>query len=196
MSIPADFILASASPRRAELLQQIGARFRVAAASVDEAVFLEEPPEKYVCRMAELKARTGWEASDKNLPVMGADTAVVCGDTIFGKPVDKEDALAMLASLSAKTHRVISAVSLCADERIETRLCETLVTFRNLTIDELENYWQTGEPVDKARAYGIQGFAAVFVVRIEGSYSSVVGLPLAETCELLKSFKIAWWQTE
>ena len=194
MSLTADFILASASPRRAELLQQIGARFRVSPAAVDESVMPTETPRDYVARMAVEKASAGWCSSDQKIPAMGADTAVVLGEQIFGKPTDKQHALAMLSALSGTTHSVLSAVAICDGDKTESRISETKVTFRHLKTYEMENYWRTGEPQDKAGAYGIQGLAAVFVERIEGSYSGVVGLPLAETCQLMEQFNLPWWQ--
>ena len=189
-----DFILASASPRRRELLEQIGARFVLAPTDIDESVLPGESPRAYVARMAEEKAKAGWSAAGGVLPVMGADTSVVQGDKIFGKPADKRDALAMLAALSGVNHQVISAVCITNTERSATNVSETQVTFRDLSIEECERYWMTGEPADKAGAYGIQGAGAVFVSRIEGSYSGVVGLPIAETTALMQQFDLPWWQ--
>lgn len=195
MQLQADFVLASASPRRAELLRQIGCRFLVAPVDVDEAVIPAEPAVDYVRRIALQKARAGWLASPlPGVPVLAADTAVVVGRDIFGKPAGREQALAMLGRLSGTTHRVLSAVAMVADDRELLRCSETQVTFRPLSAEECERYWQTGEPADKAGAYAIQGLGGVFVTAIQGSYSSVVGLPLAETCQLLQAFDIAWWR--
>ncbi|WP_438952171.1 Maf family protein [Porticoccus sp.] len=195
MQLQADFVLASASPRRADLLRQIGCRFLVAPVDVDESVLPGEPAMTYVQRIALEKARRGWLVSPlSGVPVLGADTAVVAGSDIFGKPADREQALSMLHRLSGKTHQVLSAVAMVAGERQLLRCSETQVTFRPLSAEECERYWQTGEPVDKAGAYAIQGLGGVFVTAIQGSYSSVVGLPLAETCQLLRAFDVAWWR--
>ena len=195
MQLQADFVLASASPRRADLLRQIGCRFLVAPVGVDESVLPGEPAVDYVQRVALQKARAGWLASPlSGLPVLGADTAVVAGSDIYGKPADRQQALSMLRRLSGSTHRVLSAVAMVAEERQLLRCTETEVTFRALSPEECERYWQTGEPADKAGAYAIQGLGGVFVTAIKGSYSSVVGLPLAETCQLLQAFDIAWWR--
>lgn len=197
------FILASASPRRCELLQQIGCRFEVLPAAIDETVLVDESPADYVERMALQKAQVIWEANqDRGLPVLGADTAVIAdGDehseaassVIFGKPLDQAHAISMLMRLSGTTHRVLSAVAMVkgCDQRM--LLSETFVTFRCLTEQECRRYWSTGEPFDKAGAYAIQGLGAVFVERLNGSYSGVVGLPLIETCALLDDFGISWW---
>lgn len=194
MSSPEQFVLASASPRRRELLEQIGCCFRVAPVDVDETPLAGEMPVSYVVRLAEEKATAGWQAyGQQGLPVLGADTTVVVGEQIFGKPADRDEALAMLQQLSGKTHRVLSAVALRDGPRCEHRLSETLVTFRPLEVDECLRYWDSGEPVDKAGAYAIQGYGAVFISSIQGSYSGVVGLPLVETCELLKAFGLSWW---
>ena len=148
-----DFILASASPRRRELLQQIGCQFQVSPADIDEVVFAEEAPGDYVERMALQKAKSGWKAN-KNLPVLGADTAVVLGERegksaaqIFGKPADESDAISMLMQLSGTTHRVLSAVAMVQGDNQYVLLSETLVTFRPLNKSECHRYWLTGEPV-------------------------------------------------
>lgn len=194
MHLDPAFILASASPRRRELLQQIGCYFLVSPAEIDEEVLVGESPEDYVNRMALQKALAGWNANQhKQLPVLGADTTVVLGNDIFGKPSDQEDAISMLSQLSGKTHRVLSSVAMVQGDKQQVVLSETLVTFKLLDSDECHRYWQTGEPSDKAGAYAIQGLGAVFVTAINGSYSGVVGLPLAETCTLLEVFDISWW---
>ncbi|MDX2349612.1 MAG: Maf family protein [Porticoccus sp.] len=197
MHLDPAFILASASPRRRELLQQIGCHFLVSPAEIDETVLVGESPEDYVNRMALQKALAGWHANQhKQLPVLGADTTVVLGNDIFGKPSDQADAISMLSQLSGKTHRVLSSVAMIQGDKQQVVLSETRVTFRLLGSDEYLRYWQTGEPSDKAGAYAIQGLGAVFVTAINGSYSGVVGLPLAETCMLLEAFNISWWMQE
>jgi septum formation protein len=198
-----DFILASASPRRCELLQQIGCRFQVSPVDIDETVLVDESPAGYVERMSLQKAQAGWDAHQiKGLPVLGADTAVVLDSKgsggkgvseIFGKPLDQAHAISMLMRLSGATHRVLSGVAIVKGHEQQTILSESLVTFRNLTEEECARYWLTGEPNDKAGAYAIQGLGAVFVEYLSGSYSGVVGLPIIETCKLLGDFDISWW---
>lgn len=186
MNHPSRIFLASNSPRRAELLHQIGVDFRVIVAAIDEAAAAQETPEAHVTRLALEKARAGHailQDEDCRL-VLGADTMVVAGDVAMGKPRDREEAIHMLQSLSGKTHRVLSAVALVGE--VEAfRLNISQVTFRSLTRAECEAYWGTGEPGDKAGGYAIQGMAAMFISRLEGSYSGVMGLPLYETAELL-----------
>ena len=185
--------LASQSPRRAQLLQQIGVEFQVLSVAVDETPLVvdgvTEPARDYVQRLACAKARAGWQLRQERdlpvLPVLGADTSVVLGQQILGKPRDRAHGLAMLESLSGRSHQVMSAVCLCYESRQLLALNVTEVTFRSISEQERLDYWQCGEPLDKAGAYAIQGRAAVFVERINGSYSSVVGLPLLETSALL-----------
>ncbi len=187
MSQRADLYLASASPRRRELLAQIGLRFEVLPVEVDEAPRSGELPEALVRRLALEKARAGrtrLEAGDP-LPVLGADTEVVLGGEVLGKPRDEEDAAAMLARLSGRSHQVLSAVAVAAAGVEALRLSASTVWFREISPAERLAYCATGEPLDKAGAYGIQGLAAVFVARLEGSYSGVMGLPLYETAEAL-----------
>ena len=194
MHLEPAFILASASPRRRELLQQIGCHFSVAPADIDESVLEAESAGDYVTRMAMQKALAGWHANEsRQLPVLGADTAVVLNEEIFGKPSGQDDAVSMLSRLSGKTHRVLSAVAMVLGDKQQLVLSETRVTFRPLSREECIDYWQTGEPSDKAGGYAIQGLGAIFVSSINGSYSGVVGLPLAETCQLLKAFDLSWW---
>jgi septum formation protein len=186
MKHPPHLYLASNSPRRAELLRQIGVNFRVIAAAIDESAVAEETPEVHVTRLALEKARAGYATlqGEHRRPVLGADTMVVAGDVAMGKPRDREEAIHMLQSLSGRTHRVLSAVAIvCATEAC--RLSISHVTFRTLTRAECAAYWGTGEPEDKAGSYAIQGLAAMFISRLEGSYSGVMGLPLYETAELL-----------
>jgi septum formation protein len=188
--------LASHSPRRRELLDQIGVVYQPVAVSVDETLLPGETPTAYVTRLALAKARAGWRAvnlagSGTQLqPVLGADTAVVVGGTLLGKPRDRTEGLAMLAALSGREHQVLSAVALVAGEREAVKVQESWVRFRILSAVECETYWDTGEPVDKAGAYGIQGRAAAFIAELRGSYSGVMGLPLFETAELLQAFGI------
>ena len=190
-----DLYLASSSPRRCELLRQIGVDFATVTAAVDETPLDGEAPCNYVERLALAKARAGWSYSSTaaRRPVLGADTTVVCDGINMGKPSDMADAVAMLMRLSGRTHPVISAVAVVQGERSATRVVITEVRFRELSVVECEAYWETGEPVDKAGAYGIQGYAAVFVEAISGSYSNVVGLPLLETAELLAEFSVPIW---
>ena len=189
-----DLILASSSPRRAELLRQIGVRFTIHPADVDETQHLSETPEDYVQRLAREKAQTvAQQLLETKLPVLGADTTVVLDNRIFSKPADKSEAIATLRALSGRSHRVLSAIAVVAEGRTELRLSETSVRFRNIKEQEYERYWSTGEPQGKAGAYAIQGLGAVFVEGITGSYSGVVGLPLLQTFELFERFNIACW---
>jgi len=189
-----DLILASASPRRAELLQQIGVRFVIVPADIDESQQPGEAVELYVQRMAREKAETIAQKERTNgLPVLGADTTVVLENRIFSKPADKAEAIATLRALSGRSHRVLSAIAVVAEDRAELRLSETTVRFRDIKEQEYERYWSTGEPRGKAGAYAIQGLGAVFVDGITGSYSGVVGLPLSQTFELFERFNIACW---
>ena len=189
--------LASTSPRRRELLAQLGISTEVVSQGVPENRLDGESPESYVKRLALEKARSGMAGlGDRGLlPVLGADTTVVVENEVLGKPVDKADALAMLKRLSGRSHWVLSAVAVVGrddlgQDREAVRISESIVKFRAISEKECESYWDTGEPMDKAGAYAIQGLAAVFIVNIEGSYSGVMGLPLFETGELLQLFGI------
>ena len=188
--------LASASPRRRELLAQIGVPFVTLIASIDETALPGEPAERYVERLAREKAQAGLAAlgDPADAVVLGADTAVVLDGRILGKPADRAECLATLAALSGREHQVLTAVALASAQRIESRVVVSRVRFRPLRAGEAEAYWATGEPCDKAGSYGIQGLAAVFVSQLEGSYSAVVGLPLCETAQLLGEFGIPCWQ--
>ncbi|AHK79694.1 septum formation protein Maf [Ectothiorhodospira haloalkaliphila] len=177
-------ILASASPRRRELLDQIGVCHEVRPVDVDETPHPGEAPDEFARRMARSKALAGAHHA-AGRPVLGADTVVSIDGDILGKPMDREHALDMLGRLSGRDHTVYSAVALVQGERIRDALSATRVRFKCLSLREREDYWASGEPVDKAGAYGIQGLAALFVEHIEGSYSGVVGLPLFETGALL-----------
>lgn len=177
-------ILASASPRRKELLDQIKVTYTVNPVDLDETPRPNEAPLDYVQRLAAEKSAACVAQLGTGLPVLAADTAVVLGDLIMGKPKDRDDALAMLRQLSGKTHQVYSAISFRGREHGQA-VSITDVSFRQLTEREMAAYWQSGEPVDKAGGYAIQGRAGVFVESIKGSFSGVVGLPLFETAELL-----------
>jgi len=185
--------LASNSPRRAELLTQIGVRFARLSLETDERRLADESPEDYVLRIAVEKGRAGRDRLSRGdlLPVLAADTAVVLGDSVLGKPRDSADARAMLAALSGRTHRVLTAVALMTPDQERTTLSESRVRFREIDEEEARRYWATGEPADKAGGYGIQGYGALFVANLEGSYSGVMGLPLFETGRLLLEAGIA-----
>jgi septum formation protein len=187
--------LASGSPRRRELLQQIGVRFRVIGADLDETAFQGESPLAYVSRLAQAKAAAGWERSrDSGIaPVLAADTAVVLDGRILGKPKGLNDAIAMLLELSGRTHEVLTAVALRSSSGIEGNVSRSTVTFRSIDPSEARAYWETGEPSDKAGAYAIQGYAAIFITDLKGSYSGVMGLPLFETAALLKAAGVTCW---
>lgn len=181
------FYLASASPRRRQLLEQLGLRFEVVVADVDETPKAGELPADYVLRVARAKATAVAERlGHPRLPVLAADTAVVLEGVILGKPKDREDGLQMLARLAGRTHQVSSAVALWDGGGVKTVLSESRARFRAIDAVEAAAYWDSGEPRDKAGGYGIQGLGAVFVEHLEGSYSGVMGLPLAETAALLK----------
>lgn len=222
-------LLASSSPRRAELLRQIGVPFTAlsrwlsahasasmlmpaGAGEVDESVRVGESAEDYVRRLAAAKALAGWQCVASTLAaqehtssspdqkdmataaVLGADTTVVLDDTILGKPCDAEDAKRMLRSLSGREHRVLSAVNIYCQGRAVAAMSETHVRFATLTDATIARYLATAESFDKAGAYGIQGFGAVLVESIKGSYSGVVGLPLTQTSALLSAVGISSWQ--
>ncbi|HEX7236366.1 MAG TPA: nucleoside triphosphate pyrophosphatase [Gammaproteobacteria bacterium] len=192
-----DFVyLASASPRRSELLRQIGVPFQARPAAISEDRLAGETPEAYVLRLAAAKAEAIWAgAAGDSRPVLAADTAVVLDGEVLGKPETQADAMAMLARLSGRTHRVLTGVALRYAAGVETRLSVSEVRFRATTAAERQAYCRTGEPFDKAGGYGIQGHAAVFVEELRGSYSGVVGLPLYETAALLARCGIGFWLT-
>ena len=146
------------------------------------------------CALAKARAVAG--ATGTELPVLGADTTVVCADRMLGKPTGEADAVAMLTALSGRTHQVCTAIALVQGERAASAVVTTAVTFRTLTADECRAYWRSGEPVDKAGGYALQGLGGAFVTRVEGSCSAVVGLPLAETYTLLREFGVAMGLTE
>lgn len=183
-------ILASQSPRRKELLEQLGYHFTCLPADIDESVLAQENPEQYVSRLAIEKARVIAKQYDESVVVLGSDTSVVFGTHILGKPASLDECIAILSMLSGQTHQVITAVAVVKGERTEVFVVRTEVDFKVLTEQEISRYWQTGEPQDKAGAYGIQGIAGQFVKKIRGSYSAVVGLPLYETSQLLSLFGV------
>jgi septum formation protein len=212
-----DFVyLASGSPRRRELLQQIGVSYRLVGSAIDESVRPGEAPVVYVARLAAAKADAGWANADvawantdaransgaaratnrepADAPVLAADTAVVLDGKILGKPADRQDAEGMLRQLSGRTHEVLTAIALRTAGGVESRISRSEVTFRRIAADEAGDYWETGEPGDKAGAYAIQGLAAVFIADLRGSYSGVMGLPLFETAELLDRAGVRRWQ--
>ena len=177
-------ILASASPRRMELLDQIKVIYKVYPVDLDETPLLYETPLNYVQRLAAEKSTACVAQLTPDIPVLAADTAVILGDVIMGKPKNEADALAMLTQLSGKTHQVYSAISLRGREHGQA-VSITEVTFRRLTKQEILAYLHSGEPLDKAGSYAIQGMGSMFVESIKGSFSGVVGLPLFETAQLL-----------
>ena len=186
--------LASASPRRRQLLDQIGVPHVVLATGTDEARAPGEAPADYVRRVAADKARAALaRGAGGACAVLAADTAVVLGDEIFGKPAGVEDCVAMLGCLGGRTHEVLTAVAIAWDGRIEGELSVSRVTLRPIDERECREYWATGEPRDKAGGYAVQGLAAVFIERIEGSYSGVMGLPLFETARLLARAGVHHW---
>jgi septum formation protein len=187
--------LASVSPRRRELLSQIGVPHTVVGADIDETARAGESPRDYVLRMARQKALTVRERGER-LPVLAADTTVALDDVIYGKPRDRADGIAMLGRLSGRTHGVLTAVALAAARGVDLRLSVSTVRFRGLTPEECAAYWDTGEPRDKAGGYAVQGAAAVFIEALSGSYSGVMGLPLFETAELLRAAGVPYWRAQ
>ena len=190
--------LASQSPRRRELLGQIGVPHQVISASVTEVPRHKETPRDYVQRLACEKAQAGLQTiinlALSPRPVLGADTIVVSNGEILEKPRDATHAAAMLRQLAGTTHQVMTAVALATDLQVEVEVSVTEVDFRPLSDQEIADYWRTGEPQDKAGGYAIQGLGAVFVQQIRGSYSGVVGLPIEQTLVLLHKFALPWWQ--
>ena len=182
--------LASRSPRRQELLGQIGVTFETMEIDVDEAVLNGEAPRAYVERLARAKAEAGWRRVERDklprAPVLGADTTVAIGGKILGKPADRREAADMLNLLSGRLHEVLTAVALKSGPQLESAVSISEVSFKPLTEEEIARYVATGEWQDKAGAYGIQGHAACFVAGLRGSFSGVVGLPLYETAQLLE----------
>ena len=191
-----DIILASASPRRAELLTQMGVSFHVQAVDIDESSLPDETPEELVQRLAKEKSCA---VTDKlksvinkaQIPVLGSDTLGVLDGELLVKPEDYQHALSMLSKMSGRWHEILTAVAITHLGKTQLKLNRNRVLFRQLSDEEIQAYWQTNEPQDKAGAYAIQGLAASFIERIEGSYSGIMGLPLFETCQLLRQFGIS-----
>jgi septum formation protein len=196
--------LASRSPRRRELLAQIGVRFEVLLfregtrqdAETSEIPYPGEHPDDYVRRVTRLKAETAWKRVSerkglKRMPALAADTTVALANEILGQPADRADAARMLRLLAGTRHRVLTAVAVAFEGRLDMRVSETHVTFGPLDERRIEAYASSGEPFDKAGGYGIQGRAGAFASRLEGSYSGVMGLPLFETAALLREFGVA-----
>ena len=178
--------LASSSPRRRDILDSLGIRYLHGGVDLDESARAGEGVEDMVLRLATEKAAAVKPAESGELPVLGADTIVVQDDRRFGKPATESEALEMLAALSGRSHRVLTAIALRAGATTQTALSETEVRFRDVSQDEARRYWQSGEPRDKAGGYAIQGLGGAFVESIAGSYSGVVGLPVFETAKLLE----------
>jgi septum formation protein len=194
-------ILASASARRQELLSQIGVRFTVRSQDIDESIRSGELANDYVTRMAQEKAGSALNAlrvneDSSDAVVLAADTSVVCDADVLGKPANEADAVGMLRLLSGREHRVLSAVTLATQVKQRSVLSESRVRFREISIDEAQQYYRSGEPMGKAGAYAIQGYAAVFVEQLIGSYSGVMGLPLFETAQLLAEFSVPVQSTD
>ncbi len=188
--------LASASPRRRELLASIGVAVQIAPVDIDETPHPGETAQDYVARLARAKALVGagsMPGAGFDLPVLGSDTSVVRDGEILGKPVDAEDAFVMLRSLSGRWHQVMTSVAVSGPAGVLEATVVSDVLMRELQDDEIRNYWRTGEPADKAGGYAIQGLASIFVERVEGSYSAVVGLPLYETASLLRRQRVPVW---
>ncbi|MGD0493462.1 MAG: Maf family protein [Steroidobacteraceae bacterium] len=193
-----DFVyLASGSPRRRQLLQQIGVPFQVLSVTVDESIGHGEEPLAYVSRLAAAKADAGLArsraAGAHPRPVLAADTAVVVDREILGKPTGRDDALRMLRLLSGRTHEVLTSIAVAAGGSTRSCVSRSEVTFRDISCAEASDYWDTGEPNDKAGGYAIQGLGAVFVAQLRGSFSGVMGLPLFETAVLLEAAGVPRW---
>ena len=184
MTIAPSLHLASSSPRRVAILKRMGLEFTAGGVDVDESPLTSETPEAMVLRLAEKKARAAHRSS--GTVVIGADTAVVLDGEVFGKPADRDDALAMLGRLSGRSHDVMTGIAVLAGDSVRSALSVTEVTFREIGPDEALEYWQSGEPRDKAGAYAIQGGAGDFVEAVSGSYSGVVGLPVLDIARLLR----------
>ncbi len=184
--------LASASPRRSALLRQIFVPHQILVPNIDESRLPAESPADYVVRLARAKAQRIWSRlkPEEIKPVLAADTTVALGEEIFGKPADRSEGLAMLQRLAGRTHQVYTAVALAHDGGLDHALSVSDVSFRSLSAAECHAYWNSGEPHDKAGGYAVQGLAAAFITGLSGSYSGVMGLPLAETAQLLT--RVGW----
>lgn len=187
-------ILASQSPRRQELLSQIGFTFTCKPADINEDIKENENPIAYVKRLAVEKAGTIYQSlsdSQKETSVvLGSDTSVVYQNNILGKPANLDECIKQLTMLSGNTHQVLTSIAAISKDKVIAEVITTQVTFKELSLVEISRYWETGEPKDKAGSYGIQGIAGQFVTNITGSYSAVVGLPLYETAQLLSKFEV------
>ena len=198
MHKPPEIILASRSPRRQQMLTELGLQFDVFTADIDETVREGERPADYVTRLAGEKALAAAVALAQPMdnpqskvrgsrPILAADTAVALGETIFGKPANKADAFRIWSALSASTHHVYTGLALLVEDDLQLRCVTTEIVYRSMNEREMTEYWETGEPQDKAGAYAVQGLGSAFVKEVRGSYSNVVGLPLYELRELLKA---------
>lgn len=185
ISVPPQITLASSSPRRRELLDQIQVSYEVWPVDIDESHQQGESAEQFVCRLAIEKAQTGFKQLPLR-PALGSDTIVISKQQILGKPKSRQEGIQMLSRLSGTSHQVMTAVAVCNNQTVRYLLNTSEVELTELSQEQIEAYWDTGEPVDKAGAYGIQGIAAQFIKNINGSYSGIMGLPLYETAELLK----------
>ncbi len=199
-----DIYLASSSPRRSEILKNLKVNFEILKCDFDESNFTDESPEDFVIKNTHQKCVAAHAIRQKkklpNKPILTADTIVTMDDKIFGKPQNKDHAIAMLLEFSGRRHSVMTCVCLGetesqsnAEVKMMFDLVKTEIQFANLTANQCAKYWETNEPKDKAGAYGIQGFGALFVESLEGSYSNVVGLPIVETCKIFKEKNIAYW---
>ena len=187
-------VLASSSPRRRQILNDLGVSFSVQSADIDEQVHAAELPIDYVQRLALEKCQRVLSRSDQEITVLGSDTSVIIGAQILGKPQSEQQAVDMLMSLSGNWHKVMTAVAILnRDKQRQIVVCSD-VEFCHLNEQMCRRYWSTGEPADKAGSYAIQGIGARFVRQIRGSYSAIVGLPVAETAELLAEFEIPIWK--
>ena len=199
-----DIYLASSSPRRSEILKNLKVNFEILKCDFDESNFTDERPEDFVIKNTQQKCLAAHAIRQKKLlpnkPILTADTIVVMDDKIFGKPQNKDHAIAMLLEFSGRKHSVMTCVCLGetdlqsdADVKMTFDLVRTEIQFANLSANQCSKYWETNEPKDKAGAYGIQGYGALFVESLEGSYSNVVGLPIVETCKIFKEKNIGYW---
>ncbi|WP_117236085.1 Maf family protein [Vibrio maerlii] len=188
MTAQLKLVLASGSPRRKELLEQLGYQFDIVKPDVEETQQLGESPSDYVVRLSKDKALAGLKLTSAGSVVIGSDTIVVAGEKVLEKPTDYLDAKHMLMRLSSGKHQVMTAVTIATEQKIKSVMVKTDVWFKSLTEQEIKQYWDSGEPCDKAGSYGIQGLGGRFVTRIDGSYYAVVGLPLFETEQLLHEF--------
>ena len=188
MKLPFQLILASKSPRRKELLAQLGYQFTCLSADIDESVKYNEPAEQYVVRLAIEKATFIAKKQAETTLILGSDTSVVFENHILGKPTDLDECIMQLSMLSDQQHQVITAIAVVKGQQVNSMAVTTDVTFKPLSEEEIIRYWDTCEPQDKAGSYGIQGIGGQFVKHICGSYSAVVGLPLYETTQLLANF--------